>query len=97
MRPRRRARRGDLISARRIKLRLTGRQRNRWYRERMSRDKTRIALNVLMGLIAVVSASALAYRFYYHGEANEIAKFLCGERPMITGKYGDCLRHYRQP
>jgi len=29
-----------------------------------------------MGLIAVISVSALAYRFYYHGGANEIAKFL---------------------
>jgi uncharacterized membrane protein len=63
----------------------------------MPRDKTRIALNVLIGLIAVISVSALAYRFYCHGGANEIAKFLCGERPMITGKYGDCLRHYGEP
>ncbi|MEA2819679.1 MAG: hypothetical protein QOJ86_1683 [Bradyrhizobium sp.] len=63
----------------------------------MPRDKTSIALNVLMGLIAVISVSALAYRLYYHGGANEIAKFLCGERPMITGKYGDCLRHYGEP
>jgi uncharacterized membrane protein len=63
----------------------------------MPRDKTRIALNVLVGLIAIISVSALAYRFYYHGGANEIAKFLCGERPMITGKYGDCLRHYGEP
>jgi hypothetical protein len=63
----------------------------------MARDKTRIALNVLIGLIVVTSVSALAYRVYYHGGANEIAKFLCGERPMITGKYGDCLRHYGEP
>jgi uncharacterized membrane protein len=63
----------------------------------MPRDKTRIALNVLIGLIAVVSVSALAYRFYYHGGANEIAKFLCGELPTITGTYGDCLGHYGQP
>ena len=63
----------------------------------MSRDKTRAALNVLMALIFVISAIVLAYRFYYHGGANEIAKFLCGERPMITGKYGDCLRHYGEP
>jgi uncharacterized membrane protein len=63
----------------------------------MSRDKTGIALNVLMGLIAIISVSALAYRFYYPGGANEIAKFLCGERAMITGKYGDCLRHYGEP
>jgi hypothetical protein len=63
----------------------------------MRSDKTRIALNVLMGLIVVISASALAYRLYYHGGANEIAKFLCAERPMITGKYGDCLRHYGEP
>jgi uncharacterized membrane protein len=63
----------------------------------MPRDKTRIALNVLMGLIAVISAIVLVYRVYYHGGANEIAKFLCGERAMITGKYGDCLRHYGEP
>jgi hypothetical protein len=63
----------------------------------MPRDKTTIALDVLMGLIAVIGVSALAYRFYYYGGANEIAKFLCGERPMITGKYGDCLRHYGEP
>jgi uncharacterized membrane protein len=63
----------------------------------MPRNKTGIALNVLMGLIALISASALAYRLYYHGGANEIAKFLCGERAMITGKYGDCLRHYGEP
>ncbi|HEU0083338.1 MAG TPA: hypothetical protein VFQ87_10755 [Bradyrhizobium sp.] len=50
-----------------------------------------------MGLIAVIGVSALAYRFYYYGGASEIAKFLCGERPMITGKYGDCLRHYGEP
>jgi|tagenome__1003787_1003787.scaffolds.fasta_scaffold20562195_1 hypothetical protein len=65
--------------------------------EEMRRDRTSIALNVLIGLIAIISMSALAYRFYYHGGANEIAKFLCGERPMITGKYGDCLRHYGEP
>jgi uncharacterized membrane protein len=63
----------------------------------MPRDKTRIGLNVLMGLIAVISATVLAYRVYYHGGANEIAKFLCGERAMITGRYGDCLRHYGEP
>jgi hypothetical protein len=43
------------------------------------------------------AASALLYRFYYQGGANAILKFLWEERPMITGKYGDCLRHYRQP
>jgi hypothetical protein len=42
----------------------------------MPRDNTRIALNVLMGLIVAISMSALAYRIYYHGGANKIAKFL---------------------
>jgi uncharacterized membrane protein len=63
---------------------------NHLIQEKMPRDRTSIALNVLMGLIAVISMSALAYRLYYHGGVNEIAKFLRGERPMITGKYGDC-------
>lgn len=63
----------------------------------MPRDKTGIALIVLIGLVAVISVGTLAYRLYYHGGANEIAKFLCGERPMITGKYGECLRHYGEP
>ena len=63
----------------------------------MPRDKTGIALNVLTGLIVVISVGMLAYHFYYYGGANEIAKFLCEQRAMITGKYGACLRHYGEP
>lgn len=63
----------------------------------MPRDKIQIALNVLIGLIIVSGALTLAYRYYYYGGADEIAKFLCDDRAVATGKYGECMRHYQQP
>jgi len=39
----------------------------------MPRDKTRIALNALIGLIIVTAVSTLAYRYYYYGGADERA------------------------
>jgi len=63
----------------------------------MPRDKTRIALNALIGLIIVTAVSTLAYRYYYYGGADEITKFLCEDFPVVTGKYGECMKHYKQP
>jgi hypothetical protein len=50
---------------------------NRWYQKKMPRDKTCNRTERFGGLIAVISAMALAHRSYYHGGANEIATFLC--------------------
>jgi hypothetical protein len=47
----------------------------------MPRDKTGIALIVLMGLVAVMSVGALAYRLYYHGGANESQSFFAESVP----------------
>lgn len=63
----------------------------------MPRDKTRIALNALIGLIIVTAVSTLAYRYYYYGGADEITKFLCEDFPVVTDKYGECMKHYKQP
>jgi hypothetical protein len=52
----------------------------------MPRDKTRIALNALIGLIIVTAVSTLAYRYYYYGGDDEITKFLCEDFPVVTGK-----------
>ena len=63
----------------------------------MPRDKTKIALNVLIGLIILSGASTLVYRQYYFGAADPIAKVLCEDYAVVTGAYGECMRHYKQP
>jgi hypothetical protein len=54
-------------------------------------------LNALIGLIIVTAVSTLAYRYYYYGDADEITKFLCEAFPVVTDKYGECMKHYKQP
>jgi hypothetical protein len=63
----------------------------------MPRDKTQIALSVLIGLIIVSGAVTLAYRYYYYDGADEREKFLCDDKAVAMGKYGECVRHYKQP
>jgi hypothetical protein len=50
----------------------------------MPRDKTRIALNILIGVIIITSVSTLAYAYYYYGAADPIAKILCEDFPVVT-------------
>jgi hypothetical protein len=59
-------------------------------------DKSSIALNILIGLILVLAAGTFAYRHFFYGDADPIAKFLCGDSSVATGKYDACMEHYKQ-
>jgi hypothetical protein len=62
----------------------------------MPRDKTTMAFNISVGLIVVIGVFAFAYRYYYYSGTDPIAKFLCEDFSQGTGRYGECMRHYKQ-
>jgi hypothetical protein len=62
----------------------------------MPRDKFNIALIVLVALIVVTGAATFAYRHYYYGDADPIAKFLCEDFGVASGTYDRCMKHYKQ-
>jgi hypothetical protein len=63
----------------------------------MPRDKMDIALNVPIALIVLTGAISLVYRHYKYSDADAIAKFLCADFPLVTGRYDRCMKHYKQP
>jgi hypothetical protein len=63
---------------------------------RMLRDKFNIAMLVLSGAIIVAGIATFGYSHYFYGGADPIAKFLCEDFPVVTGKYDRCMTHYKQ-
>jgi hypothetical protein len=62
----------------------------------MPRDKFNIALIILVGLVVVAGAATVAYRYYFYGDADPIAKFLCEDFGVANGAYDRCMKHYKQ-
>jgi hypothetical protein len=62
----------------------------------MPRNKINIAVVVWVGCIILAGLGTFAYRHYYYGGADPIAKFLCEDFPVVMGKYDQCMTHYKQ-